>query len=401
MKENDREFEERIKKAVCSYHREEMDALPSKEELEREVVLSDEFYQKMEELTRKQKHRWRYRFVRYGAVAACLLLFAFGTVGAAAYALMGAENFKSFFRRSAKECNMEDSAVMDLEQLTDMAVTTSGTVYEDEKIRLDLKGLIKSGNRFSMIVEGTLKQQDQIIAEDGPQDTYAYSFLDTEIDEDIDMSVSQSYYFQDSDHPELQPNQFVYMATYTAEAGFEKENYRFIFTDFGYYQDAVSEEQETDGREEASSVQTDCGAEQKRIAICSGTWEFSVDMDQAKDISFTKNYDEILYDGETEMKLERILFSPIGCSISMTLSESDADSSGCFDKIRIRLKNGSLLSEECYEIGVTDSGVYDEDGRAENRIKREIEFEFRVPVDIRQVDAVEMYGTSHRLDFVE
>lgn len=37
---------------------------------------------------------------------------------------------------------------MDLEQLTDMAVTTAGTVYEDDNIRLDLKGLIKSGNRF-------------------------------------------------------------------------------------------------------------------------------------------------------------------------------------------------------------------------------------------------------------
>lgn len=150
MKESDRKFEKLLKEAVCSYHKEEMDALPSEEELQ-DIQLSDDFYRKMDGLVKKQKRRWQYRFVRYGAVAASFLLFTFGTVGAAAYALMGAENFKAFFKKHAKEYHVADSAVMDLEQLTDMAVTTAGTVYEDDNIRLDLKGLIKSGNRFSMI----------------------------------------------------------------------------------------------------------------------------------------------------------------------------------------------------------------------------------------------------------
>ena len=166
MKESDRKFEKLLKEAVCSYHKEEMDALPSEEELQ-DIQLSDDFYRKMDGLVKKQKRRWQYRFVRYGAVAASFLLFTFGTVGAAAYALMGAENFKAFFKKHAKEYHVADSAVMDLEQLTDMAVTTAGTVYEDDNIRLDLKGLIKSGNRFSMIVEGTLKQQDQIVTAGG------------------------------------------------------------------------------------------------------------------------------------------------------------------------------------------------------------------------------------------
>ena len=133
MKESDREFEKLLKEAVCSYHKEEMDALPSEEELQ-DIQLSDDFYRKMDGLVKKQKRRWQYRFVRYGAVAASFLLFTFGTVGAAAYALMGAENFKAFFKKHAKEYHVADSAVMDLEQLTDMAVTTAGTVYEDDNI---------------------------------------------------------------------------------------------------------------------------------------------------------------------------------------------------------------------------------------------------------------------------
>ena len=101
MKESDRKFEKLLKEAVCSYHKEEMDALPSEEELQ-DIQLSDDFYRKMDGLVKKQKRRWQYRFVRYGAVAASFLLFTFGTVGAAAYALMGAENFKAFFKKTCK-----------------------------------------------------------------------------------------------------------------------------------------------------------------------------------------------------------------------------------------------------------------------------------------------------------
>lgn len=217
MKESDRKFEKLLKEAVCSYHKEEMDALPSEEELQ-DIQLSDDFYRKMDGLVKKQKRRWQYRFVRYGAVAASFLLFTFGTVGAAAYALMGAENFKAFFKKHAKEYHVADSAVMDLEQLTDMAVTTAGTVYEDDNIRLDLKGLIKSGNRFSMIVEGTLKQQDQIVTAGGPQEEHAYSFLNTDVNAEQDLMASGTYYYQEDDKS-LASNQFVYVTNYSAEAG--------------------------------------------------------------------------------------------------------------------------------------------------------------------------------------
>ena len=66
MKESDRKFEKLLKEAVCSYHKEEMDALPSEEELQ-DIQLSDDFYRKMDGLVKKQKRRWQYRFVRYGS----------------------------------------------------------------------------------------------------------------------------------------------------------------------------------------------------------------------------------------------------------------------------------------------------------------------------------------------
>ena len=43
MKESDRKFEKLLKEAVCSYHKEEMDALPSEEELQ-DIQLSDDLY---------------------------------------------------------------------------------------------------------------------------------------------------------------------------------------------------------------------------------------------------------------------------------------------------------------------------------------------------------------------
>ena len=47
MKESDRKFEKLLKEAVCSYHKEAMDALPSEEELQ-DIQLSDDFYRKMD-----------------------------------------------------------------------------------------------------------------------------------------------------------------------------------------------------------------------------------------------------------------------------------------------------------------------------------------------------------------
>lgn len=369
MKESDRKFEKLLKEAVCSYHKEEMDALPSEEELQ-DIQLSDDFYRKMDGLVKKQKRRWQYRFVRYGAVAASFLLFTFGTVGAAAYALMGAENFKAFFKKHAKEYHVADSAVMDLEQLTDMAVTTAGTVYEDDNIRLDLKGLIKSGNRFSMIVEGTLKQQD--------------------------LMASGAYYYQEDDKS-LASNQFVYVTNYSAEAGFDSDQYEFTFEDFGYYQEDGTEDEaeSTDDEVSAYSALEDSGILENPVSICSGTWKFTVDMDQAKDISYKKVCDQTVSDGEDDVKINRIVLSPMGCSIYMTLPQSQKDSGKYFDNVHIRLKNGSLLSEEYYEMGIADCELSGDDEAADAvKVSRELDFDFRVPIDISQVKAIEIFGES-------
>ena len=363
MKESDREFEKLLKEAVCSYHKEEMDALPSEEELQ-DIQLSDDFYRKMDGLVKKQKRRWQYRFVRYGAVAASFLLFTFGTVGAAAYALM--------------------------------AVTTAGTVYEDDNIRLDLKGLIKSGNRFSMIVEGTLKQQDQIVTAGGPQEEHAYSFLNTDVNAEQDLMASGTYYYQEDDKS-LASNQFVYVTNYSAEAGFDSDQYEFTFEDFGYYQEDGTEDEaeSTDDEVSAYSASEDSGILENPISICSGTWKFTVDMDQAKDISYKKVCDQTVSDGEDDVKINRIVLSPMGCSIYMTLPQSQKDSGKYFDNVHIRLKNGSLLSEEYYEMGIADCELSGDDEAADAvKVSRELDFDFRVPIDISQVKAIEIFGES-------
>lgn len=328
MKESDRKFEKLLKEAVCSYHKEEMDALPSEEELQ-DIQLSDDFYRKMDGLVKKQKRRWQYRFVRYGAVAASFLLFTFGTVGAAAYALMGAENFKAFFKKHAKEYHVADSAVMDLEQLTDMAVTTAGTVYEDDK--------------------------------------------------------------------SLASNQFVYVTNYSAEAGFDSDQYEFTFEDFGYYQEDGTEDEaeSTDDEVSAYSALEDSGILENPVSICSGTWKFTVDMDQAKDISYKKVCDQTVSDGEDDVKINRIVLSPMGCSIYITLPQSQKDSGKYFDNVHIRLKNGSLLSEEYYEMGIADCELSGDDEAADAvKVSRELDFDFRVPIDISQVKAIEIFGES-------
>lgn len=375
MKKQDREFEELLKEAVCSYHEEEMKALPGNEELEKEYQLSDEFYAKMDVLVYRQKHSLRRKILRYAATAACFLFFTSSMVGMAAYVLMGAENFKDFFGRNARKCKISDSAVMDLDQLTDMAVTTTGTVYEDEDICLELEGLIKSGNMFSMILQGTLKQLDAVAVPDGPTEAHCYSFLDYDIDSENNLSASSKYYFQE-DYESLAANQFMYFVTYSSEEGFDEESYTFTFHDFGYCRDYLANDPESyEDMEELYAV------------TCSGTWSFSVSMDQAKDISLGREYDVTVNDGEYDVTVERIVLSPIGCSVYMT-GPCDTDGSGdYFGNVKIRLKNGSYLDDSYYEMGMSESMVSEEENA-----QKEIEFEFLVPIDIRQVASIEVFG---------
>ena len=83
----------------------------------------------------------------------------------------------------------------------------------------------------------------------------------------------------------------------------------------------------------------------------------------------------------------------------MTLPQSQKDSGKYFDNVHIRLKNGSLLSEEYYEMGIADCELSgDEEMQNDTEVSREFDFEFRVPIDIRQVKAIEIFGESIEVD---
>ena len=64
-----------------------------------------------------------------------------------------------------------------------------------------------------MIVEGTLKQQDQIVTAGGPQEEHAYSFLNTDVNAEQDLMASGTYYYQEDDKS-LASNQFIYVTNY-------------------------------------------------------------------------------------------------------------------------------------------------------------------------------------------
>lgn len=403
MKEDGRQFEEMLKKAVCSYHEGEMQALPDEKELEEMGPLSDAFYDKMDSLVKRQKLFSFRRFAKYAAAAAIVLVLASGTVGMAAYTLIGAENFREIFQRYVRNCPVQDSAVMDLEQLQDMAVTCTGTVYENDDIRLEVAGLIKSGNMLSMILKGTLKQMDSVVVPDGPQDAHCYGFLNQSIEAGGDYGSSSTCYYQEDDE-RLGANQFIYLINYTSDNGFDEKSYTFTFEDFGYYQsDCIYETEILEDAPEAAASSSAVSSEiceETVIATCSGTWEFSVDMDQAKDISFEREYNITADDGGSEILIETIRLSPLGCSVYMT-GEYDAQAEGygesCFENARIRLKNGTYLDDSCYDLEMSESMITEEKDGSETApdiSERELHFEFHVPVDIRKIAAVEIFGAE-------
>lgn len=406
MKEEDRQFEAWLKDAVGQYHEEEMRALTEDAQI-KEERLSDAFYEKMECLMQQKKRRPFLRIMKYAAAAAVVLVLASGTVGMAAYALIGAEKFQKIFEDYISEHQACSSVVMDLKQLQDMALSKTGTVYEDDAIRLEAEGMIKSGNMLSMLLKGTLKQRDSIIVPDGPQDMHGYGFLEQSLETDGDYESSTIMYFQEEDK-ELAENQFVCWTNYVSEDGFENDVYTFTFRDFGY--DKYSCEDAGDVPEGVTYE-----AEDVTIPICSGTWTFSVDMDQAKDLSVKRAYNLAVTDGARALTVKDIQISPLGCSVWLT-GIYEEDTEGCadyFEKVRIRLKDGSYLDEAYYDLSFTQSVTADaqgEDVPCEDvpcgemqgegakekglQAEEELRFEFHVPIDIRKVEAVELFGAD-------
>ena len=97
-----------------------------------------------------------------------------------------------------------------------------------------------------------------------------------------------------------------------------------------------------------------------------------------------------------DVKINRIVLSPMGCSIYMTLPQSQKDSGKYFDNVHIRLKNGSLLSQEyVMKWGLRTVNFPGDDEAADAvKVSRELDFDFRVPIDISQVKAIEIFGES-------
>lgn len=89
--------------------------------------------------------------------------------------------------------------------------------------------------------------------------------------------ASGTYYYQEDDKS-LASNQFVYVTNYSAEAGFDSDQYEFTFEDFGYYQEDGTEDEaeSTDDEVSAYSASEDSGILENPISICSGTWKFTV-----------------------------------------------------------------------------------------------------------------------------
>ena len=122
------------------------------------------------------------------------------------------------------------------------------------------------------------------------------------------------------------------------------------------------------------------------------------DADQAKDISFGRDYHVAVNDGKSTVTVDRIVLSPIGCSVYMTGSYSAEGSLDYFENVKIKLKNGAYLDDTCYEMGMSESVISSDEEGSHEEVKKEFSFEFRVPIDIRQVASVEVFGEECRIE---
>ena len=91
----------------------------------------------------------------------------------------------------------------------------------------------------------------------------------------------------------------------------------------------------------------DGGILETPVATCSGIWRFTVDMDQAEDISYRQTYHKTISEGEQQISIDSMVLSPMGCSVYMTLPEERRAQGrkAAYDTFRPRHKMATLEEE--------------------------------------------------------
>jgi hypothetical protein len=297
-----------------------------------------------------------------------------------AYTLSGGDFFKQFFSHKT-ELRSKSSDYMDVAQLNSIESTTVGTAIEDDILKVDIMGIVNSGNTSEIMLKFTAKQMDSVLYKTKIPLLQNYRFH-----EDNEGTLLEStqeskieYIYSDKDDS-LAANQFEILYTLISADGFRTGSYDLILKDFGYYN--------TDSASKSIVFQS----------LYNSAWTVTIKMDNKNDNSKTKMIAANIVSGNFHFTIDTMQITPFTCSINCSYGAKNeysrkqfqAFSQGVKDT-EIILRDGTILTQEDFTLSW---------GSCENSHGNPLpmyvtNITFHVPIRVNDVKSVKIFDREY------
>ena len=291
---------------------------------------------------------------------------ATGAATAAAY-------FREYYTQLAASDLSMDYSHMDLEQLENMASSTTGIAVDTEELSVEVLGALFSGSTAQIHLRVTAKELETVLREGSNHGIGNYEFGDAigyirYLLGFADTSISTKHVYSDTKDT-LAPNQYeLYYQIFTREP-ITKDSLLLALKDFGYI-------------------------ERTLVPLYEGYWQVDVAVDPAADSSirvFPK--EEILLE-EYRLTVDEIHLSPLGCQAYLTCPDGVALEEWqqyllrelVFEESRnttLMLTDGTRLDQRHFTVGC---------GGGESTF--DLRMSFAAPIAVESIETLEVLGTT-------
>ncbi len=303
-----------------------------------------------------------FKKINFAAIIIAVLIFATTTV--AANELTGGYFFAGFFLHRANKDITTDNNYMSSDQLNSIASSMVGTVVDTDELKIDIKGMIYSGNAMHIMLRVTAKQLDYVYNDNGFEMLKNYRFDGERGSLFKDFSMGSIQYFYKEDNNDLADNQFEILYTVIGNEDFQDGEYTIAFDKLGYYDRDL-----------------------RFVTVYDTGWEFSISFDAKANNSKILYVDKTVEIDKYKFTFESVHITPLSCTMKFKAFERD--------------KGTTLLKLMYNEVSnmifaFSDNVKLDNNGFKYSTGSEETDYEavvtFTVPIDINKLDLITIFG---------
>lgn len=319
------------------------------------------------------------KFRYQSAAAIIIILIMLGGISVAAQRLTGGGFFTQFFNNLVSDDANTDYGFMNTEQLNEMDSNIVGTVIDTNELKIDILGIVVSGNTAKLMVEITANELDSVLYDNGFETLKNYRFNGETLESSANIDeISTRYYFSDEDTA-LAPNQFKILFTIISKKPFHDEIYSMEFDKFGYFTNSIDK------------------SGTNFVTIYDSNWEFdfTLNTDSHTDSSKLIFINKPITIGNKDLIIDSIKITPLASTIKLKCKSGSGYSDEYYNNIFKDFSNGldNITFQLDDDYNIDNKHFMISGSKYENIIEANIIF--NVPISVDKVKSITLFDATY------